>query len=685
MSRFVRHAVLAIIVASGNPTVIATNAACVGHGTSGSEQSIKPPPTIDQWLSLKTILKREAGPRISPDGRSVAYSIRTPVWETNSFDDQIWIADVSSGESYQLTEAKGSSSNVKWSPDGNRLAFLFTNSGGSQIYLASPPSKEVVRLTQVNNGVNDFQWSRDGRSIAFTTTEVFPRTGGDETPEYHTVGNDQAFSTSLWRIAISADGMPTSGQPERLIDGVSLAVDDFSWSPDSRRIAFSANQYRAPYSFMTYDIYVLNLGDNSVKKIVDRKGPDFYPVWSPDGKEIAYMTYTLTDTDEYYIYSAGYVAVVPVNGGPSRVLTEQFDENSTPLAWSPDGIYFSAWQKTYQHLFRLNPATRAIERMSQSYPFVFTSFSFTRDFKQTAFIGQDAKNYDELYISDLKSFQPKRLTTMGNQLKGWKVGTREVIEWKSKDGTPIEGVLIKPADFDPARKYPLLVIIHTGPSNEVDQATITRDLPYPAELFVAKDALVLRPNYRGSPGYGRKFRALLARNEGIRQYEDVITGVDHLISQGIVDPNRVGAMGYSAGGYIAAIMATYSDRFKAITVGQGVSDQRLFYTLGAGGFVKPEASFSKTTPWDDPEYYRITSPLTYIKKAKTPTLIQHKEFDRVAPPASAYELNRALKDQGVPVKMIIYKGAGHQCAELKQCRDVVTHNFDWFRHWLWNE
>jgi dipeptidyl aminopeptidase/acylaminoacyl peptidase len=678
MSRLVQHAALAFIVVAGS-------AVRVTQAARAAEQSNNPTPTIEQWLSLKAILKREARPSISPDGRSVAYTIRKANWEANFFDDQIWIADVSSGESYQLTDAKGSSSNVGWSPDGKHLAFLFTSGGGSQIYLASPPSKEVVRLTQVNNGVNAFQWSRDGRSIAFTTTEVFPRTSGDETPEYHIVENDQSFSSSLWTVAVSTDGKPTSAQPERLIDGVSLAVDDFSWSPDSRRIAFSANEYKAPYSYSTYDIYVLNLDDKSIKKIVDRKGPDYSPIWSPDGKEIAHMTYTLTDKDEFYIYSAGYIAVSPVEGGPSRVLTERFDENASPLAWSPDGIYFSALQKTYQHLFRLDPKTKAIQRVSQPYPSVFTAFSFTRDFKQAAFLDQDAKNYDELYVATLNSFKPKRLTSMGDQLKGWKIGTREVIEWKSKDRTPIEGVLIKPADFDPSRKYPLLVIIHTGPGSDVDQAIITRDMPYPAELFVAKGAVVLRPNYRGSPGYGRKFRALLARNEGIPQYGDIITGVDHLIAQGIVDPNRVGAMGYSAGGYISAFIATYSDRFKAIPVGAGISDMRLFYTLGAGGVAKPEASFSKTTPWDDPEYYRITSPLTYIKKAKTPTLIQHKESDRVAPPASAHEFYRALKDQGVPVKMIIYKGGGHQCSELKQCRDLVTHNYDWFRHWLWNE
>jgi dipeptidyl aminopeptidase/acylaminoacyl peptidase len=212
-----------------------------------------------------------------------------------------------------------------------------------------------------------------------------------------------------------------------------------------------------------------------------------------------------------------------------------------------------------------------------------------------------------------------------------------------------------------------------------------REMFYPSEPFVAQGALVLRPNYRGTAGYGRKFRALLVRNEGLPQCEDVITGVDYLIAQGIVDPKRVGAVGYSAGGYIAAFLAAYSDRFKAITVGEVVSDLRLFYTLGSAGFVKPEYWYSKATPWDDPEYYRKTSPLTYIKNAKTPTLIQHKEFDGVTPTASAYELYRALKDQGVPVKMIIYKGAGHQCSELKQCRDLVKHNFDWFRRWLWNE
>ncbi len=163
----------------------------------------------------------------------------------------------------------------------------------------------------------------------------------------------------------------------------------------------------------------------------------------------------------------------------------------------------------------------------------------------------------------------------------------------------------------------------------------------------------------------------------------MITGIDHLVAQNIVDPNRVGAMGWSHGGYIAAFLATYGDRLRAVTVGQATSDWRTFYTVGAGSTVKPD--YMRATPWDDPDYYRITSPLTYVKQAKTPTLIQHGDSDSIVPIASGYELYRALKDQGVPVKMVVYKGAGHLPSGLKQIRAVVEHNYDWFRHWLWNE
>jgi len=425
------------------------------------------------------------------------------------------------------------------------------------------------------------------------------------------------------------------------------------------------------------------LGVKSVRKIVDQRGPSFFPVWSPDGKKIAFKTFTRTTTDEYLPYAMGYLAEVSSEGGLTRLLTEQFDEDSTPVAWSPDGIYFIARQKTYQHLFRLNPATKTVERTSEPFKSVFFWFSFTKDFRQAAFVGADAKNYQEIYVSALKEkFEPKRLTAEGDQLRDWKISTPEIIEWKSQDGLTIEGVLFKPVDFDPSKKYPLFVIVHTGPLL-VDQATITRDIPYPAELFAAKGAFVLRPNYRGSIGYGAKFREALVQNLGIPQYWDVITGVDYVIAQGAVDPERVGIMGWSHGGYVTAFSATYGNRFRAASVGAGVSDWTTFYTNSDGGLWA--AYYMKATPWGDPaEYYKKTAPLSYVKQAKTPTLIQHGEFDRRAPIAGAYELHQALKDQNVPVKFIVYK-SGHIPLGLKQTRLVVEHNIEWFDQWIWNE
>ncbi len=529
--------------------------------------------------------------------------------------------------------------------------------------------------------MSGLDWSPDGKYIAFMAPDPEDKARKarkEKLGDFQVVESDYTM-THLWRVEVPAPGEVKVPKPERLTRGTQFTVGGFDWSPDGKRIAFSAARDPDLGSMDTADIYVLDVGDKSVKKVVQTKGPDRNPRWSPDGKQIAFET---ADGQEFFYYTNPRVAVVPAAGGEPRVLTEAFDEQPRLVAWGPDGIYFSALQKTDEHLFRLNPDTKSAERVSGPGHAVVSRFSLTPDCKRAAFLRGDAREYTEVCTSPLAKFEPKRLTALGDQVKGFRLASREVIAWQSSDGTTIEGVLIKPADYDPAKKYPLLVVIHGGPTG-IDRPVVHPDRYYPVERFAARGALVLQPNYRGSAGYGEKFRSLNVRNLGVGDYADVISGVDQLVGKGLVDPDRVGAMGWSQGGYISAFITTFSDRFKAVSVGAGISDWATYYVnTDIHPFTR---QYLKSTPWDDPEIYRKTSPISYLKTAKTPTLIQHGELDKRVPIPNAYELYQGLKDRGVPVKMVVYKGFGHGIDNPKQQRAVLEENEAWFGRWIWGE
>jgi dipeptidyl aminopeptidase/acylaminoacyl peptidase len=272
---------------------------------------------------------------------------------------------------------------------------------------------------------------------------------------------------------------------------------------------------------------------------------------------------------------------------------------------------------------------------------------------------------------------------MNAQLRDFTVGTVELVSWTSKDGATIEGVLHKPANFDPQKKYPLFVVIHGGPTGISRPLLAPANRYYQIEQFLARGALVLEPNYRGSAGYGSNFRALNVRNLGIGDMWDVMSGVDSLIAKGIVDPNKLGAMGWSQGGYISAFLTTNTDRFKAISVGAGISDWMTYY---ANTDITPfTRQYLHATPWEDADVYAKTSPITNIRNAKTPTLIQHGDKDKRVPPPNAFELYRGLRDVGVPARLILYNGFGHPITKPKSNRAVLQHNLDWFDHYVFGD
>ena len=637
-------------------------------------------PTIDESLSMKSV----SAPQISPDGRYVAYHVTSANWEENEFVTQIWVASMVTGERYQLTSGKKSATGPQWSPDSKRIAFVSDRDGKRQIYLISPAGGEAAPLTAEEGGVSSIAWSPDGTSIAFTSTGADSKARKDRKEKYgdfEIVGGDYSMS-HLWRVKVPEE-IPADPKKlpkaEQLTSGEQFTVGAFSWSPDGQRIAFAAQRDPDLGSSDTEQLYVLDLADLHVRKLLEGNGPNGNPKWSPDGRQIAYVT---ANGSPSYYYTNGYIASIPYEGGTPTLLTSDFDEDPNLVAWGPDGIYFTAQQKTASQIFQLDPATKKVHRISAPADFSAGSPTFTKDFRTMTATGAAPNHFTEVFTSPVAAFSPHIRTDVAAQYKDFHLGTREVVQWKSSDGTTIEGILIKPADYDPARKYPLLVVIHGGPTG-VDTPLLAPDRTYPVERFAAKGALILKPNYRGSAGYGARFRALNVRNLGVGDYEDVISGVDFLIARGIVDKDRVASMGWSQGGYISAFITCYSDRFKAVSVGAGISDWMTYYVnTDIHPFTR---QYLKATPWDDPEIYRKTSPITYVNRARTPTLIQHGDQDKRVPPPNAFELYQALRDRNVPAKLILYKGFGHGINKPKQQRAVMEHNYEWFSKYIWGE
>ena len=633
-------------------------------------------PTIDQALSLKLA----GGARISPDGAWVAYTVNEADWEDNEFKTQIWLARSDGSARFQLTRGKKSSSSPRWSPDSKTLAFSSGRDGKNQIYLVAPAGGEAWALTADETGVQGFDWAPDGKSIAYTSTGPEAKKLKDRKDKYGEIEVVEGDYENVHLFLAAVPGEPgAKAKSEQLTSGTELSVQGVEWAPDSKRIVFTAGKAPDLSLRWTTDVYVLDVATKSVKKIVDSPGPDFGAMWSPDGSEILYLAGGNAG-DDYYRNPK--LMVVPAAGGVARPVAAKFDEEMDLIRWAPEGLYFGAMQKTSAALWLMDVKSGSVKRLAGDEKFGVFGVSLSDDRRTAAFTGAEVNGWREVYVASLTGGAPRRLSDNAGELKGFQLASREVVSWKSKDGATIEGVLMKPADFQAGRKYPLLVIIHGGPTG-VDSPYRSPDRTYPAEIFAAKGALILRPNYRGSAGYGEAFRSLNVRNLGVGDAWDVLSGVDSLVSQGLVDPAKAGAMGWSQGGYISAFLTTTSDRFKAISVGAGISDWMTYYVnTDIHPFTR---QYLKATPWDDGEIYRKTSPISYIKQAKTPTLIQHGGNDRRVPLPNAYELYQGLKDQGVEARLVVYKGFGHGINKPKQARHVMEENLNWFSRYIWGE
>ena len=629
-------------------------------------------PSIDDVINLK----RVGSPAISPDGQQVAFTIRETNWDENAYETEIWIGDAATGQSRQVTNARKSSSSPAFSPDGAWLGFVSDRDGKRQIYRIALRGGEAERLTSTEEGVNSFAWSPNGKEIAFTMTDPTPEAIKEREKRWGDIkieDQDQRYAhLYLFDIAARTSKQLTKGN---------FVVGSFDWAPDGLRIAYDHRATSDPADGGTADISVAVPSSGQTQVVVAQEGPDSNPRWSPDGSQIAFVS---SMAKPFYFFQNSVIAIVQPGSSSLRSLTDAFDEDPNLIGWTKAGIHFSASQKTWSYLFTLNPATKQIAKHAVRDEWSGGGFSLTSDGAQVAFTAAGASEFPEVYVAPLQTMAAKQLSTAGAQTASWPKYSREVYRWKSQDGADIEGVLHKPADFQAGRRYPLLVVIHGGPTGVSRPVPYGSATAYPIEAFLAKGALVLEPNYRGSAGYGEKFRSLNVRNLGIGDAWDVLSGIDALVQQGLADRDRVGSMGWSQGGYISAFLTTkHSDRFKAISVGAGISDWMTYYVnTDIHPFTR---QYLKATPWDDPKIYADTSPMTYIKQARTPTLIQHGDQDTRVPIPNAFQLYQGLRDQHVPVRLSIFKGFGHGINKPKANRAAMQQNLDWFTRYLWNQ
>jgi dipeptidyl aminopeptidase/acylaminoacyl peptidase len=659
-------------------------------GAYSKAQELKSP-SFEEVISLTSV----SNAVISPNGNHIVYELQSADWKSNRYERELWLSK-NGDEPFQLTNSiENSSNNPKWSPDGNWIAFMSKRAEKNQLQVIRIAGGEAFQITNTETSIINYDWSPDGQTIAFLQSEDNSKREKTRKEKYggYAIDNKEYSMTQLWVMdfdpaklsqlllpeQIQDSAFKASLKPKLLMDSDDFSINVFEWSPDGHKIAFEHQPDPLENSFFKADISIYDFSSKSFTTLIENPSYDGLVCWSPDGKSILYSS-SLTDSTSNYYLNEKYFRI-NVDGTGNQQLAKSFDEDIYGVKWNKQGIFGIAWQKTNRPMVKIDPKKGGVIELSSNLKRIW-NFSFSDDGKKVAYTGRGDNDLNEVFKSDFQFKNQQRITQSTAQISEWAVATSEVISWQSEDGALIEGVLHKPKDYDPSKKYPLLVIIHGGPIG-ISTPSPTPSYVYPMVQWLNKGALILRPNYRGSAGYGEKFRSLNVRNLGVGDAWDVLSGVQFLEDKGIIDGNKVGCMGWSQGGYISAFLTTNSNKFKAISVGAGISNWMTYYVnTDDHPFTR---QYLKGTPWSDKAIYEKTSPMTNINNASTPTLIQHGEFDERVPTANAYELLQGLQDVGVESKLIIYNGFGHGINKPKERLAATWHNWQWFAKYIWEE
>lgn len=646
-----------------------------------------PAPASPQWTpELVLRVKRIDGVRVSPDGSRVAFEVAAALMdeETSEWRSQIFLAPTATGpqgpQAVQLTRGEKPATAPAWSPDGRWIAFLTARSGTSNLWRIAADGGEAEQVTDEKGEVAAFKWSPDGKSIAFVMSP--PKSEEQEKREKEK-DDAQVVDADLPMArlyVLPAEPGPDGKRVSRPLSGADSSAlgdpADFDWSPDGKSIAYTHQPTPKVDDWPRTDISVVDVAAGTVRPFASTPAAEAQPAWSPDGASIAY---TLSDQPPTW-GGTDRVVVAPAAGGEARLIDESWDRQPTLVGWTADGggiIVAETWH-TVDRL-ELLPAGGGSYSFLSPADLMVSSPTLNATRTRLGFVSQSSNRPPEAFTSSVAPFAAVAASAV-QELPAVPLGRTEVTRWKSSDGREIEGLLTYPVGYRPGSRVPLLVVVHGGPAGVFVRSFDASRGAYPIAAFAAAGFAVLRPNVRGSSGYGHEFRYANYGDWGGGDYQDVLTGVDHLVEQGIADPERLGVMGWSYGGFMTSWILTHTHRFKAASVGAAVTDLVAFTgTADIPGFLP---DYFGGELWETPEAWREHSPISHLEGTTTPTLILHGGADQRVPTSQGYELYTALKRLGVPVEMVVYPRQPHGLREPKLQLDAMRRNLEWFERWL---
>jgi dipeptidyl aminopeptidase/acylaminoacyl peptidase len=625
--------------------------------TCGAQQ--KADPRIGAMLSELASTHAFSDVAVSPDGKRVA-------WVEQGLEGK---PEIFIGARVKVGEGSG----IAWAPDSSRIAFFSDREkpGQKQLYTVAATGGRVKKLTSVTGFVTDARWSPDGTKIAILFAENAPGGGGPlvaEPAETGVIGGE-IFNQRTTIVDANSGGM-------KQISPADFNIYEYDWSPDGKTFVVSAAPGPADNNWWVAKLYTMNSETGKMTEIYRPETQVAMPRFSPDGSSVGFIEGLMSDEG----FTGGDVFTIPAGGGKATNQTPGRKASVSSIQWiTPEKILITEFVAGPSVIGTLDVSTGVSERLWQGDENLhgggnFGNFSASRDGKIAAAIRSDWQHPPEVWAGAMGDW--KKVTGSNTSLQP-KWGQAKSIEW-SNDGFSAQGWLLYPRDFDASKRYPMIVSVHGGPANS--NYPHWPGANFDLSVLSAFGYFVFFPNPRGSYGEGEAFTRANVKDFGYGDLKDVMAGVDAVLKQAPVDANRMGVAGWSYGGYMTMWTVTQTNRFKAAVAGAGIANWLSYY--GQNSIDQWMIPYFGASVYDDPAVYAKSSPITFIKNVKTPTLVVVGERDGECPTPQSYEFWHALKTLGVPTELVVYPGEGHMFRKADHKRDVIERTIAWFEKYL---